>query len=170
MAYVVTNTSGNYVALAHGAALKPGESRPVSAIGSHELTLQRAGSITIDRDHGIDDNKDDARYVEVINWDLGKINLMPPEAVTIVNMELTDKDVWYLIAPQIENLRSWKAQLRRGESPVSFDYKYSDVTEAYMTCFPGESIFADAAFPSLYIRCQDLPAQILELEYWVGNS
>lgn len=168
MAYLVTNTSGNYVALSHGPALKPGEIRPVHGIGSHELNLQRAGSIQISREHNVDDLKDDAIYVEVINWDFSKLDVSPPTGVTIVNMELTEKGVWYLIAPSIEKLRSWKAQLRRPDdgNMTGFDYKYQDTSTAYMTCLPGEAIFADTAFPSLYIRCNDLDEQILELEYW----
>jgi hypothetical protein len=109
---------------------------------------------------------DDAIYVEVINQDWGNMDLTPPTSVTLVNMELTEKNVWYLVVPSVVNLRSWKIQLRRAEIMASFDYKYDAASTAYISCFPGEAVFADAVFPSLYVRCPDLDAQILELEYW----
>ena len=169
MAYRVTNTSPHYVALTHGAALKPGESRPVHNIGSHELTLQSAGSIRIDRSPREDPNMDDVRYVEIINEDLGSVSVRAPAIPTIVNLELLDKDVWYLVAPLIPNLKSWKAQLRRAEGTVGFEYRYA-ASGPFMSCLPGEAIFADTIFPSLFVRCPDAAGQILELEYWQDNA
>lgn len=173
MAYRVHNVSANAIVLRHGAALKPGESRPVHHISDHELTLQRAGKIRIDRTPSEDPNMDDARYVEVINPYLGVGDILSPDRVGVINVDAPEPGTWYKVSDRIPDIRAWKLQLRRALPAAAFDYKYEAAdtpTTPFVSCIAREVITASTDFPELYVRCVEFPNQVIELEYWLSRE
>ena len=175
MAYLITNAANLPVLLSGGARIEPGQTRPITEIGTHEHVLIAAGILTVSRDNVPDAYKDDARYVEVINplftggsgGTGGEVTNLPPATVQLLNVAMPVKNTWYLVSNKITKIAGWKMQLRRVSEPASFDYAYVPNPTNFMTCFPGEAITADADFPALYARCQDLDNQVAEFEFWV---
>ena len=167
MAYLVKNVSLIDVVLREGIVVRPGTERPFTEIGTRELDLQRAGVITISRPNSPDDFKDDARYVELINpsGTATPVEVLRPDKVGVFNVTAALKNTWYLVSLRIADIMGWKLQLRRQKKAVAFDYQYAQAPE-FMTCIAGETVFADADFPELYVRVPDKDAQIIEFEYW----
>lgn len=168
MAYLVTNNRPHKVILSNGIIINEGETLSISEIGTTEICLQDRGVITISRVVS-DNDKDDARFVEIISDDFLKngIYITRPSGFQILNPIIENKDTWYLIAGGINNLMAWKLKMRPSSNRYySFHYKF-DASETYMSADPGERIFADVAFDELYVRVPNVDNQIMELELWL---
>lgn len=166
MAYRVTNNKDNNVVLHSGLVLVPGQTLSVSEIGSTEIYLQRHGVITISREVE-DADKDDARFVEIVNSSGGEgILIARPTGFQILNPLLPLRATWYIVAAGIPSLQAWKLKMRPelGRS-FPFRYKYSSGPE-FMSASADERIFADTAFDELHVQVPDVDGRVMELELW----
>jgi hypothetical protein len=165
MAYLVTNLSEHPVLLPLSSiTIGVGVTRPITEIGTRELDLQRSGIINITRSPNDEQNKDDARYVELL--DSGGL-FTTPESVTLVNAPMPLANTWYQVSTTIPGVVGWKLQLRRSSRSVPFDYCYDIAIPTFMTCAAGEVVCFDTKFPALYVRCPKKAGQTAELEYWM---
>jgi len=164
MAYNIQNTSNNPVILLGGIVVPVGQTREFTEIGTRELDLQKSGIISIFRDPNSDNNKDDARYVEIINASLD-VNSKPPAVGNVLNISAI-QDMWMLVSVRVQDMRAWKLKLRRQTRGRPYDYSYDPLQTTYVTCQANELVFADTDFVCLYVRVPKYPSQIIEFEYW----